>query len=108
MKKLIEAFTIFDKYNTCRYPLWGGECNKTIHVLVDPAVVSPEDLKTLEELGWTPNSEDGEEVPCFEIYLFRADLSRARSDTASAATSASTARPGMRAGSQRTLPRLGI
>lgn len=68
MKKLIEAFTIFDKYNKEKYPLWGD--NKSIYVLIDPTTVSEEDTKRLNELGFSKNYQDG---ACFEVYLYKAE-----------------------------------
>lgn len=56
MKDLIEALTIFAKYDEddnvhCEHD--------ELFICIDPSEVSEEDLKRLEELSFTPNSVDG-------------------------------------------------
>lgn len=58
MNDLIEALTILNKYLAPenRWPTW---CNHDIFgVNVDPAIVSEEDIKTLETLDFFPNDEN--------------------------------------------------
>ena len=55
MKKLIEAFQIFLKYSDTEYPT---HCeHDTLHVCVDPNLVSDEDKEKLHELGFSYDSE---------------------------------------------------
>lgn len=64
MDELIKALTILRKYDN---PTWPTHCeHDALYVAVDPALVNEEDLKTLEELGFSP---DGEE-PHFISYKF--------------------------------------
>lgn len=56
MKELIEALTIFMKYDDGRVT----HCeHDELFICIDPSEVSEEDLKRLEELSFTPNSVDG-------------------------------------------------
>lgn len=60
MNDLIEALTILSKYANPAYPT---HCeHDVLTVMVDPALVSEEDLKRLEELDFTPGSEYSDEV----------------------------------------------
>jgi hypothetical protein len=55
MKDLIEALTIFLKYGNPRHPT---NCqHDELLVNIDPDLVSPEDLKKLDELGFNPDTE---------------------------------------------------
>ncbi len=55
MDKLIEALQIFLKYGNPRSPT---HCEHDIlHVMVDPAKVSSEDLVRLAELGFHPDED---------------------------------------------------
>lgn len=66
MKDLIEALTILSKYGN---PEWPTHCEHDIlTVMVDPVLVSEEDLARLEELDFTPGSEYSDEV--FTSYRF--------------------------------------
>ena len=57
MKGLIQALNIFLKYGDKSYPT---HCeHDVLHVACDPGVVSEEDIKLLEELGFSPNEYDG-------------------------------------------------
>jgi len=57
MDDLIEALQIFRLYSNEMYPT---NCSHDIlQVNVDPAVVSPEHLKRLEELSFGPSDEYG-------------------------------------------------
>ncbi len=57
MSKLIEALTIFLKYGDPTFPT---HCeHDEMFVLIKPALVSPEDLAKLDELGFIP-SDDGD------------------------------------------------
>lgn len=63
MDELIEAFQIFRKYSDEKRPT---HCeHDVLTVCVDPAIVSDEDKKRLDELGFF----DGEEE-CFISYRF--------------------------------------
>lgn len=64
MADLIAAFTIFLKYSEDAYPT---SCEHDVmYVHVDPKRVDPEDLATLEELGFYPNYD----VDGFESTIF--------------------------------------
>lgn len=55
MKDLIEALTIFSKYSDTLYPT---HCeHDELFVCVNPELVSPEDLKRLEELSFNPQGD---------------------------------------------------
>ncbi len=57
MEDLIKALTIFLKYDNPYNPT---HCeHDELHVVIDPEKVSPEDLKALEELSFTPNDVNG-------------------------------------------------
>lgn len=50
---LIEAFFIFKKYSDDDYP---AACKHDVfYVMVDPSLVSSEDIKRLEKLSFEPN-----------------------------------------------------
>lgn len=54
--ELIEAFFIFKKYEN---PRWPTHCeHDKLCVLVDPELVSVEDLARLDSLGFSPDVED--------------------------------------------------
>lgn len=57
MNDLIKALTILNKYLTPedRWPTWCG--HDVFGVSVDPAEVSEEDIKALEELSFIPDDE---------------------------------------------------
>lgn len=55
MNDLIEALTIFSKYTQDKYPT---HCeHDELMILVDPALVSDEDITRLDELGFFPSDE---------------------------------------------------
>ena len=55
MKKLIEALQIFLKYDSPPYPT---HCeHDEFFVLIDPALVSDEDLARLDKLGFFPDGD---------------------------------------------------
>lgn len=55
MDKLIEALQIFLKYGNPQYPT---DCrDETLTVDISPTLVSEEDIKRLEELGFDANEE---------------------------------------------------
>jgi hypothetical protein len=55
MNDLIKALQIFLKYGD---PKWPTHCeHDVLTVTCDPAVVSEEDLKTLDELGFFPDND---------------------------------------------------
>lgn len=55
MKDLIEAFQIFLKYGNPDYPT---HCEHDyLYVDIDPKLVSDEDKKKLDELGFFPDTE---------------------------------------------------
>lgn len=58
MNDLIKALTILNKYidSEDRWPTWCG--HDVFGVSVDPADVSEEDIKALEELGFFPDEEN--------------------------------------------------
>ena len=63
MHDLLEAIQIFAKYTDEKYPTW---CEHDVfHVCVDPAKVSEEDIKRLNELGFFP--EDDESFKSFRF-----------------------------------------
>jgi len=65
MSDLIEALQIFLKYGN---PKWPTHCEHDILLVsIDPAIVSPEDIKKLELLSFEP-SDDIEEA--FYSYRF--------------------------------------
>ena len=55
MNELIEALTIFAKYTQHDRPTYCE--HDTLMVLVDPSVVSEEDIVKLDELGFFPSDE---------------------------------------------------
>lgn len=57
MDDLIEALTILRRYDN---PVSPTHCeHDTLLVMVDPALVSDEDLERLKQLGFTPYDEYG-------------------------------------------------
>ena len=56
VKNLIEALTIFSKYTDTEWPTCCE--HDTLYVLVDPKLVSEEDKKRLDELGFVPGDEE--------------------------------------------------
>jgi len=67
MKELIEALQIFIKYGNPNYPT---HCEHDILTIcdIDPAVVSDEDKKELDRLGFFVGTEYGEEQ--FHSYKY--------------------------------------
>ena len=64
MEKLIEALKIFLKYGNPEYPT---HCTPDyLWVDIDPDVVSKEDMKKLDELGFFPDEEFGEGFGSFK------------------------------------------
>lgn len=64
MEELIKALQIMRKYDNPSRPT---HCeHDELRVFVDPALVSEDDLKTLEELGFNPVPEDY----CFQSYRY--------------------------------------
>lgn len=62
MSNLIEALQIFLKYGD---PIRPTHCeHDTLHVCIDPALVSEEDKTRLEELGFDASEE------CFYSYRY--------------------------------------
>jgi hypothetical protein len=55
MADLIKALTIFLKYSDTEYPT--NCAHDELSVCVDPALVSEEDLRALEDLGFFPREE---------------------------------------------------
>lgn len=56
MKELVEAFTIFSLYSDNKYPT---HCEHDVmQVMVNPAIVSKENLKRLEEIGFSADEEE--------------------------------------------------
>ncbi len=64
MKDLLEAITIFAKYSEEKYPCWCG--HDVLNICVDPAIVTLEDLKRLEELEFFPSEDE----PYFYSFRF--------------------------------------
>lgn len=57
MENLIKALQIFLKYGN---PIYPTNCSHDeLMVSISPELISEEDLKTLEELSFIPNSYDG-------------------------------------------------
>ncbi len=67
MKDLIEALQIFLKYGNPKYPTWCAHDELNI-TEIDPAIVSEEDKKRLDELGFFVSDEDGESA--FKSFRF--------------------------------------
>ena len=64
MKDLIEALQIFSKYSDTEWPT---HCeHDELRVCVDPAIVSKEDIKRLDELGFFPEEDED----CFLSFKF--------------------------------------
>ena len=64
MSNLIEALQIFLKYRDEQFPT---QCeHDMLYVHVDPSVVSGEDIKRLEEIGFFI----AEELECFASYVY--------------------------------------
>lgn len=58
MDKLIEALLIFRKYGNPTFPT---HCeHDTLYVLINPKIVSEEDLGALEELGFSEDYQTGD------------------------------------------------
>ena len=57
MKDLLEAIKIFSKYSDAKYPTNCG--HDSLWVNVDEAVVSKEDIKTLDKLGFFVDEDGG-------------------------------------------------
>ena len=64
LSKLIQALNIFVKYGDVEYPT---HCNyDELLVMVDPILVSKDDISRLEELGFSVDYEDNH----FRSYLY--------------------------------------
>lgn len=64
MEKLIKALQIFLKYGNPSYPT---NCDHDVlWVIISPNIVSEEDLKELDELGFDPDTEND----CFMSYKY--------------------------------------
>jgi len=64
MEKLIEALQIFLKYDNPEYPT---HCeHDTLHVCINPDMVSDEDKKKLDNLGFFVD----EELGCFRSFRY--------------------------------------
>lgn len=64
MEELIKALQILRKYDNPSYPT--GCEHDILRVYVDPAKVSEEDIKLLEDLGFNPESE----FNCFYSFKY--------------------------------------
>jgi len=64
MKQLIEALQILLKYDNPEYPTHCG--HDELSILVDPALVSQEDIEKLDELGFFVN----EDFECFQSFKY--------------------------------------
>ncbi len=63
LSRLIEALNIFLKYGDVNYPT---QCeHDVLTVFVDPSVVSEEDIKRLDELGFFVSDEE-----CFKSFRY--------------------------------------
>jgi hypothetical protein len=68
MDKLIQALQIFLKYGNPDFPT---HCeHDVLTVIIDPALVSPEDLKTLEELGFNAGGPEDSGDVVFHSYRY--------------------------------------
>jgi hypothetical protein len=67
MEDLIKALQILLKYGN---PEWPTQCEHDILIVwgIDPSIVSEEDIKTLDDLGFTISGEYGEDT--FVSYRF--------------------------------------
>lgn len=63
MENLIKALKIFAKYTNKKYPT--GCEHDVLYVYVNPSIVSEEDIKKLEELGFDADREDRENFYSF-------------------------------------------
>lgn len=64
MNDLIEALTIFSKYTQDKYPT---NCkHDELMIMVNPSVVSEEDISKLDDLGFFP-SDDHEHFTSFRF-----------------------------------------
>lgn len=57
MDDLIEALQIFRKYGNPNYPTCCE--HDELYVMIEVDLVSPEDIKALENLGFSPNDVEG-------------------------------------------------
>lgn len=65
MKDLIEALTILSKYTVSKHPT---HCeHDVLYVIVDPNIVSVEDITKLEGLGFYVDDENGD---CFKSFRY--------------------------------------
>lgn len=66
MSNLIKALQIFLKYGDPKYPT---HCEHDVLMIcgIDPADVSPEDKKALDDLGFYVDTEDDD---CFKSFRF--------------------------------------
>lgn len=71
MEDLIKALQIFLKYGNPKYPTHCEHDVLYIHG-IDPEIISEEDKKTLDELGFFCIDDDGDplESGCFESYRY--------------------------------------
>ncbi len=70
MEDLIKALQIFIKYGNNKYPT---ACeHDVLYVNISPEIVSDEDKKTLDKLGFFCVDDDGEplESGCFESFKY--------------------------------------
>lgn len=65
MDDLIKALTILRKYGSPMYPTMCE--HDVLRVLIDPKMVSAEDMASLEELGFLPDKDVGD---CFFSFRF--------------------------------------
>ncbi len=64
MDDLIEALRMLKTYEN---PQWPTHCeHDVLWVLVDPSLVSPSDIETLDKLGFFADEED----ECFKSYKY--------------------------------------
>ena len=59
MKELIEALQIMLKYGDVPFPTHCEHDELRVYPAVSPSEFSPEDLARLDELSFTPDSEEG-------------------------------------------------
>jgi hypothetical protein len=69
MNDLIEALQIFAKYSDTKWPT---HCEHDVmYILVSPSLVSSEDKKRLDELGFLSESDDDEDDDDAVFYSYR-------------------------------------
>ena len=67
MRNMIKALNIFLKYKDVAYPFAAEHDNLYLNV-IDPKIVSDEDLNELAALGWYVDSDVAREIDVFVFF----------------------------------------